>query len=370
MSWGRSWDMWPAYVSVAEKKAKAKKVVDKLRQKKPNVMPVEIQGRKISSSFWGKLWCSHFDNMADYANRLPRGRSYVTHGAVCHLEIGEGRIFAQVSGTSLYQVEMKINPLTQDKWEAIKTKCKGQIGTMMELLQGKLSKEVMTVVSDPKEGLFPLSREISYKCSCPDVATMCKHVAAVFYGVGNRLDLSPELLFTLRGVDPTELLATGLDHLVSVGATEDTLEDAELADIFGVDLAESKSVTGLKDSPKKAKAGAAPQPIPAKEALKGRPKTTVLHPQPPKPEPKKPGRPPKAKPASVLEPVKAEPVKAEPIKPEPLKRGRPPKAQPAKVIEPIKPEPLKRGRPPKAQPAKVIKVIKPEPPKRGRPPKR
>src|SRR6202034_2630588 len=86
-------------------------------------------------------------------------------------------------------------------------RCSGKIGSLLELLQGRLSTNVMTVVTDRHEGLFPQPSEIKLDCSCPDWAVMCKHVAAVLYGVGARLDTKPELLFILRGVDHEELIA-------------------------------------------------------------------------------------------------------------------------------------------------------------------
>ena len=106
---------------------------------------------------------------------------------------------------------------------------------MLELLQGKLSKQVMGVVTDRQHGLFPKPGEIRFDCSCPDWAAMCKHVASVLYGVGSRLDDRPESLFLLRGVDTAELIATGM-ALPGDAATDDALADDALAGIFGIDL--------------------------------------------------------------------------------------------------------------------------------------
>ena len=141
---------------------------------------------------------------------------------------------AMVAGSSLYEVEVEIGALPDSVWTEVKKKCGGQIGSMLELLQGKFSKEVMTVVADRSKGLFPKPKEIKLSCSCPDWATMCKHVAAVLYGVGNRLDNEPELLFTLRGVKAEELIAA--DLIFAADSGEDQLPDEQLADIFGIDL--------------------------------------------------------------------------------------------------------------------------------------
>lgn len=224
---------WGEYVPVGERKAKAAQQVEKLRKKGVKVQPVEIAGRSIAKSFWGKGWCSHLESFSDYSNRLPRGRTYVRNGSVAHLEIQKGLIKALVSGTSVYEVEIQVAALPETTWVEVKHQCGGKIGSLLELLQGKLSKEVMAVVSDRSHGLFPKPKEIKLSCSCPDWATMCKHVAAVLYGVGHRLDEEPALLFILRGVDPEELFAGGLNF---GDAMEAELPDDSLADIFGIDL--------------------------------------------------------------------------------------------------------------------------------------
>ncbi len=226
---------WRPYVPVGVRRARARREMDKLRRKGKNVQPVEIEGRTIARSFWGKRWCDHLESFSDYANRLPRGRTYVRNGSVCHLEIHSGRIAAIVSGSELYDVTIRIGTLKAAVWKSIKARCSGQIGSVLELLQGKLSKQVMGVVTDREHGLFPKPGEIRFDCSCPDWATMCKHVASVLYGVGSRLDDRPESLFLLRGVDSAELIATGM-ALPGDTATDDALADDALAGIFGIDL--------------------------------------------------------------------------------------------------------------------------------------
>ncbi|MFQ5464081.1 MAG: SWIM zinc finger family protein, partial [Phycisphaerae bacterium] len=194
-----------------------------------------IEGRTIAHSFWGKSWCDHLESFSDFENRLPRGRSYVRNGSVCHLAMRPGRIEAIVSGSELYNIRINIKKLKPAAWKAVKKKCSGRIGSMLELLQGRLSDQVMTVVTDRKQGLFPQPREIELSCDCPDWAVMCKHVAAALYGVGSRLDSRPELLFLLRDVDAQELIATEMAMPVAA-AKGDTLEDERLGDIFGIDL--------------------------------------------------------------------------------------------------------------------------------------
>jgi len=228
---------WGRYVPVAERRAKAGQKMNKLRKQGKNIQPVTIEGRTIARSFWGKGWCDHLESFSDYANRLPRGRSYVRNGSVCHLEIKPGHIEANVSGSRLYDVVITITKLDSARWKNIKEQCAGHIGSLLELLRGKLSNQVMAIVSDNRQGLFPQPGDIKFNCSCPDWADMCKHVAAVLYGVGNRLDQQPDLLFLLRDVDAEELIATGMSlPNVATGNTDDDIAGDHLSDIFGIDF--------------------------------------------------------------------------------------------------------------------------------------
>ncbi len=266
---------WAPYVPVAVRRAKAQKQLEKMKKKGLNVQPVQLSGRKIADTFWGKGWCDHMESFGDYANRLPRGRTYVRNGSVCHLEIRLGRIEAIVSGSSLYNVSVTIFPLALHKWKAVKAACTGRIGSLIDLLRGKLDRGVMEVVSDRKEGLFPLPGEITFVCDCPDSAGMCKHIAAVLYGVGARLDHSPELLFHLRGVNHEELVdvSTVVAGTAKGGTSRRRIAASGLADVFGIDMAETGVVDGgaeKKQSPpplKSGKKGTVTTPFP--EALTG-----------------------------------------------------------------------------------------------------
>ncbi|MDA1050230.1 MAG: hypothetical protein O3C40_07090 [Planctomycetota bacterium] len=246
-------DDWKPYVSVAQRRRNAAKELESLRKKGLDVQPVAIDGRKIAKTFWGAAWCDHLESFSDYSNRLPRGRTYVRNGSVCHLGIAQGDIDARVSGSELYTVRIQIKELAKPKWLTIKQRSAGQIGSLLELLQGKLSDQVMQIVTDRAEGLFPLPKEISFRCDCPDSAGMCKHIAAVMYGIGARLDTSPELLFTLRGVNHEELIAVDAEAAVSAATTSGKskrLAASELSDVFGIDLASTdESSTNAAGAP-------------------------------------------------------------------------------------------------------------------------
>lgn len=226
--------MWGEYVSVSTRRARAKKEMEQLKKKGQKIEPIEISGLKITRKFWGNKWCDHLEKFADYENRLPRGKTYVRNGSVCHLNIQQGVCEAFVSGSELYKVSIKINILNKKKWQAIKNRCSGKVGSLLELLQGKISDQVMEIVADQKEGLFPDKKEMEFDCSCPDWAGMCKHIAAVLYGIGSRLDHQPDLLFLLRGVDASELTTSQL--AIETDVKIDQLGNEDLSDIFGIEF--------------------------------------------------------------------------------------------------------------------------------------
>ncbi len=251
MSW-YSYDEWRPYVSVAERRRKAAKKIAKMTKAGRMIAPVEIDGRKITATFWGDAWCRNLEAYSDYANRLPRGRTYVRNGSVIDLQIEAGRVSALVSGSDIYRVEIEIKPLAKPRWTDIKRQCAGQIDSLVELLKGSISKGVMEIVTRKGEGLFPAPKEIALSCSCPDWASMCKHVAAVLYGVGARLDHAPEMLFTLRGVDPAEMVEAAVEQPAKAKAGKPrkgrTLASADLSAVFGVDI-DMESVSGGGDAP-------------------------------------------------------------------------------------------------------------------------
>jgi len=261
------------YVSVAKRRARARKKMDALRKKGVDVRPVQaFRTRGIARTFWGKAWCDHLEKFSDYANRLPRGRTYVRNGSVVHLEVARGEVRAMVMGNALYNVTVKIGELPAGKWKAVRKRCAGQVGSLIELLQGKLSESAMAVVTDRNQGLFPRPGEIRLHCDCPDWATMCKHVAAVLYGVGARLDERPELLFRLRGVDHEELISSeaGAVKAATGGKKKGRrrIAEGDLADVFGIDVAG-------EDEKKKKKKKKKPPPKRAPEVSRGRRKSAA-----------------------------------------------------------------------------------------------
>jgi uncharacterized Zn finger protein len=239
-----SWWNYARKPSASEQRQRAARESRRLAQRAAKggrqPSPVVIDGRSIVRSFWGKAWCANLESYRDYEYRLPRGRSYVRNGAVLDLELGPGSIAAVVAGSRPhpYAVDIKIKPLSAAHWTRLKAQCAGGIGTLIELLEGRLSEQVMQAVTHREQGLFPKPAEIAMSCSCPDWATMCKHVAAALYGVGARFDREPALLFTLRQVDHGELIAAATDVEVSGrSAKRKTLAGEDLGSVFGIELA-------------------------------------------------------------------------------------------------------------------------------------
>jgi uncharacterized Zn finger protein len=305
---------WKPYVSVAERRRKALLKMDKLRKKGRTISPVSVEGRTIAKTFWGKAWCENLESYSDYENRLPRGRTYVRNGSVVDLQIAANQITALVSGSEIYEVTVEILPVAQPHWQAICEDCAGSIDSLVELLQGRLSKGVMERISQQQSGLFPSPQEIKLSCSCPDWAEMCKHVAAVLYGVGARLDQQPELLFRLRAVDEKELIASAgksLPRAKKSPAKE--LGGEDLSKLFGLDLADSAPRAKSTSSTKAARA------TNATRAKKTR--ITKARPAAAKTKPAKKAVKATAKPSAPSKPVaKKKPVVA-PTKPKTVKKS-------------------------------------------------
>lgn len=231
---------WYQYDDRHETKASVQRDIErrKKRGEEFEQLTLTTKGANIASTFWGKAWCRQLQTYQDYESRLPRGRSYLRAGNVYNLTIEPGLITAIVAGSALYEVSVRIGSLLKSDWERLKEDCAGQVGSLLDLLAGRLGDGVLRTVTDPDCGLFPTSRELRFSCTCPDWADMCKHVAAVLYGVGAKLDTAPDLFFVLRSVDPSELLSgTAQEALGNVDSTDAALAGEDLSALFGIELA-------------------------------------------------------------------------------------------------------------------------------------
>ena len=237
------WGYWEPRKTAAQRRAEsARKVHDAARRGKP-LAPVTLAGRKIAETFWGKAWCDNLERYQDFAYRLDRGRSYLRSGSVIDLQIRAGKVIAQVCGSSDYDVEIEIDAVTRPAWREIQRACAGGIASRLDLLAGRLSDAVMTRLCADGTGMFPAPAAIRFTCSCPDYASMCKHVAAAMYGVGARLDQAPELLFTLRKVSADELIASALSELPAAPSPGRVLATGGLSALFGIELADAPAAS-------------------------------------------------------------------------------------------------------------------------------
>ena len=202
--------MWGSYYP-RRKPVDVEKELAKLRKKNPGVAPVIVEGRKISVTWWGMAWNKNLESYADYESRIGRGRTYVRAGRVLDLQISPGLVTALVAGNKKYEVTIAIQPLEKDKWRQITEAAGRQIASLEELAEGKFPQALAELFTMHDTGLFPSPKEITFDCTCPDWAVMCKHVAATLYGVGNRLDDDPTLFFTLRDIDFELLLKRSLE---------------------------------------------------------------------------------------------------------------------------------------------------------------
>jgi uncharacterized Zn finger protein len=230
---------WAPRKTSAQRRAEAARMVQAAARRGSAMSPVAATGRKIAATFWGGAWCDNLERYRDFAYRLERGRSYLRSGSVIDLRIEAGKIIAKVSGSELYDVAIEIDAVAGAAWRAIQRDCAGSIGSRIDLLAGKLSEPVMARLCADRTGLFPAPSAIRFTCSCPDYATMCKHVAAAMYGVGVRLDAAPELLFTLRRVSLDELVASAVSELPATPSAGRVLAAEGLAAMFGIELADT-----------------------------------------------------------------------------------------------------------------------------------
>ena len=257
---------YPKYVSVAEKKTTAQKKIKQLRKKNPNIRPVILEGNALATTWWGKAWNKNLESYADYSNRIGRGRSYVRHLAVVDLQITAGKVTALVQGSmgAPYKVVISIKKMKQKDWQSIKKECQSRLSSLPDLLAGKIPKALQEIFMIQGQGLFPTPSEISFDCSCPDWASMCKHVAATLYGVGARLDEDPALFFTLRQATIDDLVSQAVQGKASsiIGKTttkssSKVIADDKLSDLFGLDMDDLVPVKPVKKTKPKVKKGKA-----------------------------------------------------------------------------------------------------------------
>jgi len=165
---------------------------------------------RFGLTWWGQRWIDALESLgAVYANRLPRGRTYARKGTVQDLTVQAGAVTARVQGSRArpYRVQLQLPVFDDGTWEAITTALASRVRLSADLLDATMPEDIDEVLAECGVSLFPTARELTTRCSCPDVANPCKHVAAVHYVLAQTFDADPFLLTTLRGRDREVLLA-------------------------------------------------------------------------------------------------------------------------------------------------------------------
>ncbi len=166
-------------------------------------------GRQFGKTWWASKWLAALERLVD-SGRLTRGRSYARSGQVLNLDVKPGRVDARVQGSrpSPYRVQIEIKPLTAAEWERVADAMAGQAIFAAKLLAGEMPANIEEAFAAAKVGLFPANRgDLKTECSCPDWSNPCKHIAAVYYLLGEQFDADPFLLFRLRGKSRDEVMA-------------------------------------------------------------------------------------------------------------------------------------------------------------------
>lgn len=164
---------------------------------------------KFTDSWWGDRWIGALKPLMD-SGRLNRGRSYARRGQVLNIDVRPGEITARVQGSrrTPYRVRIEMQPLTDRQWDKVLDALAEQALFAAQLLNEEMPDEIEQVFEAVNVPLFPTSRgDLVTSCSCPDWANPCKHIAAVYYLLGERFDEDPFLLFELRGRDKAALIA-------------------------------------------------------------------------------------------------------------------------------------------------------------------
>jgi uncharacterized Zn finger protein len=166
-------------------------------------------GRQFGKTWWASKWLSALERLID-SGRLGRGRSYARSGQVLNLDIKPGRVDSRVQGSrpSPYKVQIGIKPLSDKEWNRVADAMAAQAIFAAKLLAGEMPQNIEDAFARAKANLFPVAKgDLQTECSCPDWSNPCKHIAAVYYLLGEQFDADPFMLFRLRGKGKDEIVA-------------------------------------------------------------------------------------------------------------------------------------------------------------------
>jgi uncharacterized Zn finger protein len=213
----------------------------------PKLNPVRAASAVLCNTPLGSEWCNYLERYVDHNDRLWKGRAYIREGRVIDLKVAPGVIRGQVRGTKVHQVSALVAPLPKELWTSMLTESTASGESLVELLQGRVSWPVIKPLVLRKIGLFPKVDDLHFSCTCEDQLPVCKHVAAVLYGLGVRLDKVPHVLFKLRQVHMQELIRHAETFLPVAGEEPAMLtadsnsrridNSANIGELFGFDFA-------------------------------------------------------------------------------------------------------------------------------------
>lgn len=164
----------------------------------------------FGESWWAKRWIAVLESFQIGA-RLGRGRSYARSGQVLSIDIGKGSVNAKVQGSRSrpYDIAIKVKPLSEGDWGKLTDALSHQAIFAAKLLTGEMPQDIESVFKEAGLSLFPKAlKDLETHCSCPDWSNPCKHIAAVYYLLGEEFDRNPFLIFKLRGMEKEELLGS------------------------------------------------------------------------------------------------------------------------------------------------------------------
>ena len=207
----------------------AQQRLQELQAEGQTLHPVIGKGKKLAAHFWGSAWMKHLALCESGGLNLAPGRTLLRHGCVLDVRVGQGSIDALVSSDRLYEVHLRLKPLEEERWEELRQRCHGNIESAVSLLEGKVDAAVLEQLCDPNAGLLPEPADWRMNCNCADWSEPCPHAAAAIYAAGVLIDADPALLFTLRGVNPQQLLQ-------NTPAPVADFDAAALSATFGIDL--------------------------------------------------------------------------------------------------------------------------------------
>jgi len=169
---------------------------------------IKAQGKRFGQTWWASKWLAALERLVDTA-RLARGRSYARSGQVLNIDISPGRVDARVQGSQVrpYRVKIEIRPLSDAEWEKVADAMAAQAIFAAKLLAGEMPQDIEEAFAQAGVGLFPTKKgDLTTECSCPDWSNPCKHIAAVYYLLGEQFDADPFLIFQLRGRSKDEIM--------------------------------------------------------------------------------------------------------------------------------------------------------------------